>query len=134
MEETLADYGSTQVTTGPHLMEHLRPNLARAGIRSTLQLQSEPHGRRVRTGGAVIVRQRPATAKGFVFLTLEDETGMAQAIVNPDLFREHRSLIVSSSGLVVEGILQKEGGQPSLRAEKFWPILDFAQVESHDFH
>jgi error-prone DNA polymerase len=88
----------------------------------------------VTTAGAVIVRQRPGTAKGFVFLTLEDETGMSQAIVHPDLFREYRSLIVGSPGLVVEGILQNGPGQPSVKAERFWPLDNFAPMPSHDFH
>ena len=92
------------------------------------------NGRRVATAGAVIVRQRPGTAKGFVFLTLEDETGISQAIVNPDLFREHRALIVSSSGLIVEGTLQNDNGQCSVRAERFFPLDGVADVRSHDFH
>lgn len=134
LEETIADYHATQLTTGPHLMEHLRSSLRSQRVLSAAELLREPGGKRVRTAGAVIVRQRPATAKGFVFLTLEDETGMAQAIVNPNLFRDNRSTIVTSPGLIVEGILQKEGGQPSLRAERFWPVLDFARIDSHDFH
>ena len=76
----------------------------------------------MKTAGAVIVRQRPGTAKGFVFLSLEDESGIVQAIVRPDLFREHRAVIVGSGGLVVEGKLQKEGGNVSVRAERFWPL------------
>jgi error-prone DNA polymerase len=115
-------------------MEHYRPELAAAGVHSSLELRKLQNGRRVRTAGAVIVRQRPGTAKGFVFLTLEDEDGMAQAIIHPDLFRENRSLIVGSPGLVVEGILQNEEGQPSVRAERFWALENFAPVHSHDFH
>ena len=76
----------------------------------------------MKAAGAVIVRQRPGTAKGFVFLSLEDESGIVQAIVRPDLFRENRALIVGSAGLVVEGQLQKEGGNVSVRAERFWPL------------
>ena len=133
-EETLADYAAMELTTGPHLVEHLRTDLNRQQVISAVKLLDLPTGRRVKTAGAVIVRQRPGTAKGFVFLTLEDETGMSQAIVHPDLFREHRSLIVGSSGLVVEGILQNDGGQPSVRAERFWPLATLAEVQSHDFH
>ncbi|MDX1584023.1 MAG: error-prone DNA polymerase, partial [Thermoanaerobaculia bacterium] len=134
LEETLADYHSMQLTTGVHLLEHLRDDLRKKNILSSAELRAIPSGRRVKMGGAVIVRQRPATAKGFVFLTLEDETGMTQAIVKPQLFRDQRSVIVGSTGLVVEGILQKEGPQCSVRAERFWPVLDFASFESHDFH
>ncbi|MBW3671121.1 MAG: hypothetical protein KY432_05540, partial [Acidobacteria bacterium] len=133
-EETLADYHSMQLTTGPHLLQHVREDLRKQGVLSSEELQSIPSGRRVKMGGAVIVRQRPATAKGFVFLTLEDETGMTQAIVNPQLFRDQRSVIVGSTGLIVEGVLQKEGAQCSVRADRFWPVLDFATFESHDFH
>ena len=81
----------------------------------------------------MIVRQRPGTAKGFVFLTLEDETGMCQAIVRPDLFREQRSIIVGSGTLIVEGRLQNDGTL-SVRAEKFWPLRELEGVPSHDFH
>jgi len=134
LEETLSDYSSMELTTGAHLMEHYRAALTKQGVLSAAELTKTPDGRRVTSAGAVIVRQRPGTAKGFVFLTLEDETGMMQAIVRPDLFRENRPLIVGSSGLVIEGILQNEIGQPSIRAEKFWPLPDFAELRSHDFH
>src|SRR5438132_1109849 len=133
-DETLADYDSMQLTTGPHLLQHFRSRLKRDNVISALDLKKLPNGRRVATAGAVIVRQRPGTAKGFVFLTLEDETGISQAIVNPALFREHRALIVSSPGLIVEGILQNNEGQCSVKAEKFWPLDGVGEVASHDFH
>jgi error-prone DNA polymerase len=104
-EETLADYAAMDLTTGPHLLSHFRPQLARDGVFTAKQLTKLANGKRVATAGAVIVRQRPGTAKGFVFLTLEDETGISQAIVKPDLFRDHRALIVGSPGLIVEGVL-----------------------------
>jgi len=134
-EETLADYNAMQLTTGKHLLEHFRQQLARDNVLSAEQLKRTPNGRRVTTAGAVIVRQRPGTAKGFVFLTLEDETGLSQAIVHTDLFREYRSLIVTAPGLIVEGKLQNLEGQPSVRAEKFWPLQGLDDgVPSHDFH
>ena len=133
-EETLADYRSMELTTGPHLVEHLRDGLKSNGIFSARELARLPSGRRVTTAGAVIVRQRPGTAKGFVFLTLEDETGMSQAIVHPDLFRKHRPLIVGSPGLIVKGVLQNDDGNPSIRAEELWPLEMYASVRSHDFH
>jgi len=132
-EETLADYQSTDLTTGPHLMEHSRSQLKQRGVLSAADLRAVHDGKRAVTAGAVIVRQRPGTAKGFVFLTLEDETGMSQAIVSPSLFRENRSVIVGSPGLIIEGILQKEGAQCSLKAERFWPLSNFAAAQSHDF-
>jgi error-prone DNA polymerase len=133
-EETLADYAAMDLTTGPHLLSHFRPQLKRDGVYSATQLKKLPNGKRVATAGAVIVRQRPGTAKGFVFLTLEDETGISQAIVKPDLFRDHRALIVGSPGLIVEGVLQNEDGQCSVRADKFWPLDGIGEVASHDFH
>jgi len=134
LEETLADYQSMELTTGRHLMEHYRAQLQKDGVLSAAQLCRVPDGRRVATAGAVIVRQRPGTAKGFVFLTLEDETGLSQAIVTPALFAEQRTTILSHSGLIVEGIVQNQGGQPSVRAEKFWPLPGMHDVQSHDFH
>ncbi len=133
-EETLADYESMQLTTGPHLIQHFREQLKRDNVFSARDLKGIPNGRRVATAGAVVVRQRPGTAKGFVFLTLEDETGMSQAIVHPNLFRDQRSLIVSAPGLIVEGILQNTDGQCSVKAERFWPLEGLSEVASHDFH
>ncbi len=133
-EETSADYGSAEMTTGPHPIQHVRPRLSARSVVTAAALRKLPDGRRVRAAGAVIVRQRPGTAKGFVFLTLEDETGMAQAIVRPDLFRKQRSLIVGSPGLVVEGVLQKQDGTLSVKAERFWSLGDVDRIPSHDFH
>jgi len=70
----------------------------------------------------------------FVFVTLEDETGLSQAIVNPPLFAEERATIVSNSGLIVEGIVQNQEGQASVRAERFWPLEGIVDVHSYDFH
>ncbi|HYR45601.1 MAG TPA: error-prone DNA polymerase, partial [Thermoanaerobaculia bacterium] len=132
-EETAADYGATQMTTGPHLMEHWREKLRAQGILAAGELLRLPDGERVKTAGAVIVRQRPGTAKGFVFLTLEDETGMCQAIVRPDLFRENRAVIVGSGTLIVEGRLQKQDGTLSVKGEKFWTLRELESIPSHDF-
>ncbi len=134
LEETMADYTAMELTTGRHLLEHFRPQLNKHGVVPAEGLKHVPNGSRVLTAGAVIVRQRPATAKGFVFLTLEDETGLSQAIVHPDLFAEQRSTIVTHSGLVVEGIVQNQDGQSSVRAERFWPLEGVEDVRSHDFH
>jgi error-prone DNA polymerase len=133
IEETRADYATTEITTGPHMLAHLRKPLASRGVLSAKELSWRRDGDRVKTAGAVIVRQRPGTAKGFVFLTLEDETGMLQAIVRPNLFRENRAVVVGSGALVVEGKLQRQDGALSVRAEKFWTIPEFAKLPSHDF-
>jgi error-prone DNA polymerase len=136
VEETLADYAHTGLTVGPHPVRYLRPHLARAGIVPAADLERLPDGRRVRTAGSVVVRQRPGTASGLLFMTLEDETGMSQAIVTADLLRAHRTLLVSRPGLIVEGILQKRDGALSVKAERFWPLAGLealAEVPSHDF-
>jgi error-prone DNA polymerase len=134
VEETLADYDTTSLTTGPHLVSHYRESLRAQGVLSAAELEKRRDGERVQAGGAVIVRQRPGTAKGFVFLSIEDETGVFQAIVRPDLFRENRALIVGSPGLVVEGRVQKQDGTLSVKAEKLWRLGALtAEVPSHDF-
>ncbi|MEO8504052.1 MAG: error-prone DNA polymerase [Acidobacteriota bacterium] len=133
LEETFADFHGAGLTTGAHPMAYARPGLNRRGVVTAAELPRVESGRRVRTAGSVIVRQRPGTAKGMLFLTLEDETGMSQAIVTPDLFRENRTTIVGNAGLIVEGVLQKRDGSVSVKAERFWPIRDFAETPSHDF-
>ncbi len=132
-EATLADYAGTGLTIGPHPLTHLRAALDRHRVLPTAELPRAGHGERVRTGGAVIVRQRPGTAKGVLFLTLEDETGMAQAIVSPELMRRHRETIVGTAGLVVEGRIQKRDGTLSVKADRFWRLTDLAAAPSHDF-
>ncbi|HSB35647.1 MAG TPA: OB-fold nucleic acid binding domain-containing protein, partial [Thermoanaerobaculia bacterium] len=133
IEETEADYEATEMTAGPHLLSYLREALTRQGVVSAGELAKGEEGTRVRAAGAVIVRQRPGTAKGFVFLSLEDESGIVQAIVRPDLFKENRTLIVGSPGLVVEGTLQTRDGTLSIRADRFWPLPSLPDVPGHDF-
>ena len=133
MEETAADFAVASITTGPHPMEYYRRALDRRRVVPAARLPESPAGRRVRTAGSVIVRQRPGTARGLLFLTLEDETGMSQAVVMPDQLKKHRRTIVSSSGLIVEGVLQKKDGSLSVKADRFWPIDRLERIPSHDF-
>jgi error-prone DNA polymerase len=133
VEEVQADYGGAQLTLGPHPVSYMRELLAQKGVTPAAGLAALPNGVRVRTAGSVIVRQRPGTAKGLLFLTLEDETGMSQAVVPPDLLQQHRKLIVGSPGLLVEGILQKRDGTISVKGEKFWSLKELVAVPSHDF-
>jgi error-prone DNA polymerase len=133
VEEVQADYGGAQLTLGPHPVSYMRELLAKKGVTPAAGLAALPNGARVRTAGSVIVRQRPSTAKGLLFLTLEDETGMSQAVVPPDLLQQHRKLIVGSPGLLVEGILQKRDGTISVKGEKFWSLKELVAVPSHDF-
>jgi error-prone DNA polymerase len=132
-EETVAEFEGTGLTTGPHPLAHFRASLARRGVIPAAELQRRARGARVRIAGAVIVRQRPGTAKGTLFLTLEDESGMAQAIVAPALFQAQRATIVGHPGLVVEGTVEEKDGSVSLRAEKFWPLRRLVDSPSHDF-
>ena len=136
IEETAADYASTGVTTGPHLMAHLRSRLKARGVLSAAELAGAAHGSTVRVAGVVIVRQRPGTAKGFLFLTLEDETGIASAIVIPDVFQRHRALLHRAKILMVEGVLQKVDGVINVRGQRFAELrLNAATIpRSHDFH
>jgi error-prone DNA polymerase len=133
-ERLLADYAGTSLTIGPHPMSLRRPELALRGVLRASDLPAGRHGRRVRVAGAVITRQRPGTAKGFVFLTLEDETGIANIIVRPDLFAEQRATIVGEPYLLVEGTLQIQEGVTSIKAERLHSLGGKApQLDSHDF-
>jgi error-prone DNA polymerase len=134
LDETVADYAGLHLTTGPHLMAYVRSEMERLGAVAISSLEKTPDGTDVRVAGAVIVRQRPGTAKGFVFLTMEDETGMVQAIIHPTLYRQHRALIVGTPVLMVEGPLQKQDGTISVKARSFHPVSAHATVESHDFY
>jgi error-prone DNA polymerase len=122
VERTLADYKGTGMTVGPHLMQYLRAELDAQGVLRTADLSKQCNGAWVKTAGLVIVRQRPGTAKGFCFLTLEDETGIGNAVVTPDFFRRHRSVIHTASLLMVEGPLQIVDGVIHLRARRFTPL------------
>ena len=134
VEETAADYAGTGLTTGPHPMTHLRPRLTRQGIVRAADLSRIPNGRRVRAAGLVICRQRPGTAKGFLFISLEDETGIANAIITPQCYEAHRALIITASALVIEGPLQKQEGVIHIRATRFAPLVELGvKPESHDF-
>jgi error-prone DNA polymerase len=134
LEHTIADYAGLHLTTGPHLMAYLREDMNHRNVTPIAALEVLPDGAAVRTAGAVIVRQRPGTAKGFVFFTMEDETGTVQAIVRPDLFRENRRLIVRSSLLIVDGTLQKQDGTISVRARRFEAIRAETAIGSRDFY
>jgi error-prone DNA polymerase len=133
-ERLVADYGGTGVTLGPHPMALRRPPLAARGVRRAIDLAAGGDGERVRVAGSVIVRQRPGTAKGFVFLSLEDETGIANVIVTPQLFARQRWALVAEPFLLVEGILQIQDGVVSLRARRVEPLPRLPHVvPSHDF-
>ncbi|MGH8013556.1 MAG: OB-fold nucleic acid binding domain-containing protein, partial [Candidatus Binataceae bacterium] len=134
LEDTMADYAATGVTVGPHLMAHLRARLKASGIASAADLAQIDKGKWVKVAGVVIVRQRPGTAKGFLFITMEDETGIANVIVTPDLFHENRALLHHASMLLVEGPLQKQEGIIHVKGRRFHELkLGGAIPPSHDF-
>jgi error-prone DNA polymerase len=134
-ERLVADFHGTGLTVGPHPMAYRREWLNAMGIRRASELRDLPTGKRLRIGGCVITRQRPGTAKGFVFLSLEDETGVANAIVRPDLFHQNRLLLTTERFLAIEGILQNQDNVISVRAERVQPLfVTKAETLSHDFH
>jgi error-prone DNA polymerase len=134
-ERLVADFHGTGLTTGPHPMAYRRAQMEKLGIHRASDLRHLPSGRRLRVAGCVIVRQRPGTAKGFVFLSLEDETGIANAIITPDMFQKNRLLLVSEKFVMVEGILQNQDNVISVKADRISPLaITQAEITSHDFH
>jgi error-prone DNA polymerase len=133
-ERLHADYAGTGLTIGPHPMALRRGALALQGVVRASDLANVRNGRRVRVAGMVITRQRPGTAKGFVFLTLEDETGISNIIVRPDLFDRQRMTVVRQPFLLVDGILQHQDGVLSVRAERVEGIEGAASIDAHDFY
>ncbi|MGA9789047.1 MAG: error-prone DNA polymerase, partial [Terriglobales bacterium] len=134
-ERLVADFHATGLTVGPHPMQYRREEMKRMGIYCASDLAQIPDGRRIRVGGCVIARQRPGTAKGMMFMSLEDETGIANAIFAPDLLQKNRVLLISERFLMVEGILQNQDNVIHIRAEKVLPLrVTRAETVSHDFH
>ena len=136
-QETAFDLWSTGVTTKQHAIAHFRQQLERARVLQAARLSEMPNNLICRAGGLVITRQRPGTAKGFVFLTLEDETGLVNVIVSPDVYERYRRVIRSNQTLVIEGKLQREQGCIDLLARHVWAFDDEAITEgvrSHNFH
>ena len=134
-ERLVADFRGTGLTVGPHPMQYRREEMRKMGIYRASDLASIPNGRRLRVGGCVIARQRPGTAKGMMFMSLEDETGIANAIIAPDLLQKNRVLLISERFLMIEGILQNQDNVIHIRAEKVSPLnVTQAETVSHDFH
>jgi len=134
-ERLVADFHGTGMTVGPHPMAYYRDEMDARGVLRAADLASRRNGTSVRVAGAVIARQRPGTAKGFVFLSLEDETGISNAIITPDIFDQNRFTVVGGRFLLIEGRLQNVDNVISVKAERveILPVSD-AAVASHDFH
>jgi error-prone DNA polymerase len=134
-ERVRADYDGTGLTIGPHPMALVRASLAARAVARAGDLARGRAGRRVRVAGAVITRQRPGTAKGFVFLSLEDETGIANIIVTPDVFALYKRTIVDEPYLIVEGTLQNQDGAVSVKADRIDALRhDGPQTDARNFY
>jgi error-prone DNA polymerase len=134
-ERLVADFNGSQMTAGPHPMHYCRERLDKMRVKKACDLGSLPDGQYARVAGCVIARQRPGTAKGFVFLSLEDETGIANVILNPDIYEANRLVINGEKFLLVAGILQNQDGVVSIKASKVHSVsITAAHMESHDYH
>ena len=134
-ERLVADFRGTGITVGPHPMAYRRAEMKKRGIRTAIDLRKLPDGAHVQVAGAVIARQRPGTAKGFVFLSLEDETGIANAILTPQLFEQDHTIVVHNQFLLIEGTLQNQENVISVKAQRVMPLtISRAETPSHDFH
>jgi error-prone DNA polymerase len=133
-ERTAADLRGMGLTVGPHPLAHERARLARLGVRTAAELAGLRSGSRVSVAGLCIVRQRPGSAKGFVFLSLEDETGIANVIVDPDTYEQNRIPILASALLLVEGRLERSDGVTSVKGRSFQPVDGLGrEISSRDF-
>lgn len=137
LELTIADYQTTGLSTGRHPMTYYRRWVEEHGIHSCANLRQQIHGEELTVAGGVICRQRPETAKGFVFLTLEDETGMANIIVNPKVFDQYRKVLLNNDFLAITGKLQLEDGVCNVLAHHAEPLPAIScelHLSSRDFH
>ena len=134
-ERLVADYAGTSLTIDKHPMHYRRPELRRLGILTAAELRNYKHEEYVRTAGCIIARQRPGTAKGFVFLSMEDETGISNIIITPDLFERNRLILMRSKFMLIEGLLQNQDDVIHVKAMHIQALADQAlDLRSHDFH
>jgi error-prone DNA polymerase len=129
-ERLIADYGGTGLTIGRHPMHYRRAELRRQRVLSARELAECRDGQFVRTAGCVIARQRPGTAKGFIFISMEDETGIANLIVTPDLYERQRLVVMRSKFILAAGVLQNQDGVIHVKAMEL-QILSDAYLETH---
>jgi error-prone DNA polymerase len=133
-ERLWADYRGTGLTVGRHPMAFRRAEMNALGVVRAIDLARVPNGRIVRIAGSVIVRQRPGTANGFVFLSMEDETGVMNAIITPDTFDRYKFQVLAEPFLLIDGVLQNLDGVISVKAARIEGLRAGAVAESHDFH
>src|SRR3989442_844184 len=130
-----ADFRGPGLTIGRHPVAYQRAELNKLGACRAIEMQKMNDGSVVKVAGWVIVRQRPGTAKGFVFLTLEDETGVANVIITPQLFDKYRLVLVDHPFLLISGTLQNQDNVVSVKAKRVRPLsFKVAAAPSHDFH
>lgn len=133
-ERLFADYQGTGLTIGKHPMAYRRAAMNKLRVTRAIDLAHIPNGRLVRIAGSVIVRQRPGTAKGFVFLSMEDETGIMNAILAPPTFERYKLAVLGERFLLVDGVLQNLDGVISVKAGRVQGLALGAAAESHDFY
>ncbi len=134
-ERLVADYHGTGLTTGPHPMAYRRDILRAQGVKSAAELKNLPHGKPATVAGCVITRQRPGTAKGIIFMTLEDETGTSRVIISPDFYDKNRMAVLKERFVLVSGIVQNQDNVVHLKARAIQPLaISAASISSHDFH
>ncbi|HEY1925506.1 MAG TPA: error-prone DNA polymerase [Candidatus Acidoferrum sp.] len=134
-DRLVADFHNTGMTVGPHPLSYHREQLRKEGVLTAADLQRLCDGAPVRVAGSVIARQRPGTAKGFVFLSLEDETGISNAIITPPIFQQNHVVVVHQQFLLIEGRLQNQDNVISVKVDRVRPLfLTKAETVSHDFH
>ncbi len=134
-ERLIADYDGVGLTTGRHPMSYRRAELRAMKVTQAIDLPNKRNGTLVRIAGNVIVKQRPGTAKGLLFISLEDETGVSRAVVMPDIFEKYRVPIMRHNYLLIEGKLQNVDGVVTVKAARISPLeISAATTQSHDFH
>ncbi|HEU5286912.1 MAG TPA: OB-fold nucleic acid binding domain-containing protein, partial [Candidatus Limnocylindria bacterium] len=133
-ERVALDYRITGIPTGPQIMRFYRDELTRRGVLSAIELADHAHGELVRIGGAIVVKQHPETAKGHVFLSLEDETGMANVIIRPATYRRFKRVLDAYAAVVVAGVLQTVDGVISVLAARLDGLDLFVEMKAREWH
>ncbi len=136
-ESLVADYASLGLTLGRHPLALLRPRLARMRLATSEEIRALPHGRAARTTGIVTTRQRPGTASGVVFVTLEDETGCVNVVIWGRLFDQQRREALGARLMTVYGTVEREGEVVHLVAARLvdhTALLGSLDTASRDFH
>jgi error-prone DNA polymerase len=134
-ERLVADYYGVGLTTGPHPVAYWREELRRRQVASAAELRAMPHGQHATTAGCVIVRQRPGTAKGMIFMTLEDETETSRVIISPAFYDDNRMTVLKKRFVLVSGVVQNVDDVVHLKAKHIEPLqISAADHPSHNFH